>query len=43
MKAKTLVDKMYVGPNAYLGRSETFCRGICRGLIKLQFYPHYSL
>ena len=31
MKAKILVDKMYVGPNAYFGHSETFCRGFCRG------------
>ena len=30
MKAKNTVGKIYVRPNAYLGRSETFCRGFCR-------------
>ena len=27
MKAKNIVGKIYSKPNAYLGRSETFCRG----------------
>ena len=30
MKAKNVNDKIYVSPKAYLGRSETFCRGFCR-------------
>ena len=30
MKAKNVIGKIYVSPNAYLGRSETFCRGFCR-------------
>ena len=35
MKAKNAVGKKYVRPNAYLGRSETFCSGFCRGPIKV--------
>ena len=31
MKAKNAIGKIYVSENAYLGRSETFCRGFCRG------------
>lgn len=31
MKAKIAVGKIYVSPNAYLGHSETFRRGFCRG------------
>lgn len=35
MKAKNTVGKIYVRPNAYLGRFETFCNGFCRGPIKV--------
>ena len=35
MKAKNAVGKIFVRPNAYLGRSETFCSGFCRGPIKV--------
>ena len=35
MKAKNTVGKISVRPNAYLGRSETFCSGFCRGPIKV--------
>lgn len=35
MKAKNAVGKIYVRPNAYLGRSKTFCSGFCRGPIKV--------
>lgn len=35
MKAKNTVGKIYVRPNAYLGRSETFGNGFCRGPIKV--------
>ena len=35
MKAKNAVGKIYVRPNAYLGRSETFYSGFCRGPIKV--------
>ena len=35
MKAKNTVGKIYVRPNAYLGRSETFCNGFCGGPIKV--------
>ena len=38
MKAKNAVGKIYVRPNAYLGRSETFCSGFCRETFKLQFF-----
>ena len=31
MKAKNVGGKIYVSKNAYLGRSEGFCRGFCRG------------
>ena len=31
MKAKSTIGKIYVSTNAYLGRSETFCRGFCGG------------
>ena len=31
MKAKNTAGKIYVSFKAYLGRSETFCRGFCRG------------
>lgn len=30
MKAKNVIGKIYVSSNAYLGHSETFCRGSCR-------------
>ena len=40
MKAKNTVGKIYVRPNAYLGRSETFCNGFCRGPIKVS-PPNY--
>lgn len=29
MKAKNVIGKIYVSPNAYLGHFETFCRGFC--------------
>lgn len=35
MKAKNAVGKIYVRPNAYLGRSKTFRNGFCRGPIKV--------
>ncbi len=35
MKAKSVIGKIYVRPNAYLGRSETFCNGFCRGPIRV--------
>mgnify|MGYP006979424812 FL=1 len=35
MKAKNTVGKIYVRPNAYLGRSKTFRSGFCRGPIKV--------
>ena len=35
MKAKNTVGKIYVRPNAYLGRSETFCRGFLKGRITI--------
>ena len=35
MKAKNTIGKIYVRPNAYLGRSKTFRSGFCRGPIKV--------
>lgn len=35
MKAKNTVGKIYVRPNAYLGRSKTFRSGFCRGPIRV--------
>ena len=31
MKHENIKGKIYVSANAYLGRSEIFCRGFCRG------------
>ena len=31
MKHEDIKGKIYVSSNAYLGHSETFCRGFCRG------------
>ena len=31
MKYENIKGKIYVSSNAYLGHSETFCRGFCRG------------
>ena len=30
MKHENIKGKIYVSSNAYLGHSETFCRGFCR-------------
>ena len=31
MKHENIKGEIYVSANAYLGHSETFCRGFCRG------------
>ena len=31
MKHENIKGKIYVSLNAYLGHSETLCRGFCRG------------
>lgn len=36
MKARNIMGKIYVSPNAYLGRSETFCE-LSVVVFKLQF------
>ena len=36
MKAKNVIGKIYVSLNAYLGYSETFCRGFCTASIAVR-------
>ena len=34
MKHENIKGKIYVSKKNYLGRSETYCRGFCRGLVE---------